>query len=475
VRTTSLNPSPARERLAAGLVNTSRLAFAALLFVSPFAWSWNLLERRSGNVFSSYTDFWLFLSDLFLLLTLGFWLLSRLARPRPLRRGPWFLTVPIVGLVTLSWVGVFTGIDPALTLYHSIRFTLLLGLYLFLVDVNPAPLWIVVPLALGLVIQTFVAIGQFNAQHSIGLAAWGELSLDPKDSGTSIVRVGEARVLRAYGLTDHPNVLGGFIAFGLVLLLGYFLSAPIHSRARYLALLPLALGGVGLLLTFSRAAAVGFLAGVLLEVFVIPWLQSTRARRSVDVALAGTIMLAVTAVPLLANQELIAVRLGQNNAFEENSNEQRSLAEREALMASTNRLFYKHEIIGVGNGALPLAMYRLDDQFQIEYYYQPAHFVLLDAAAELGLVGGMVWLWLLVVPAPALWLKRGQVVARPWLAVTGAALLVMTIVGFYDYYPWLGAAGRLWQWSAWGLFGAAYQALAEDRKAFGASIDLGIE
>src|SRR5712692_9437997 len=135
VPATSLNPSHARERLAAGLVTSARLSFATLMFVSPLAWSWNLLERRSGNVFSSYTDFWLFVSDLFLWLTLGFWLLSRLARPRPLRRGPWFLTAPIVGLVTLSWVGVFTGIDPALTLYHSIRFTLLLGLYLFLVDV----------------------------------------------------------------------------------------------------------------------------------------------------------------------------------------------------------------------------------------------------------------------------------------------------------------------------------------------------
>jgi hypothetical protein len=117
--------------------------------------------------------------------------------------------------------------------------------------------------------------------------------------------------------------------------------------------------------------------------------------------------------------------------------------------------------LGVGNGALPLAMYKLDDQFQKEYYYQPAHFVLLDAAAELGLLGGMFWMWLLVTPVIALWFLRRKFVANPWMAAAAAALLVITIIGFYDYYPWLSVPGRLWQWSAWGLFAGAVQGPAK--------------
>lgn len=444
----------------------ARLAFAAALFVSPIGWRQDLVERPTSNIFSSYTDFFLYASDLFLLLTLGLWLLSRLVFLRPLPRGPWFLTMPIIGLVILSWVGVLTGIDHLLTLYNSIRFTLLFGIYLFLVDVNPGPLWIVVPLALGILLETSVAAAQFSAQHSIGLAQWGELTMDPNDSGTSIVRVGDTKILRGYGLTEHPNVLGGFIAFGLVLTLGYYLSAHTRSRARYLALLPLAIGGVGLVLTFSRSAVIAFLAGALMVSLVALWQRNKRQRRIVDLALAILVMVAAAALPLVVNREVIAQRLGQNNSFEENSNEQRSLAEREALIASANRLFYKHEIIGVGNGALPLAMYLFDDQFPKEFYYQPAHFVLLDAAAELGLVGGMFWLWLLVIPALALWPKRREVITQPWVGAAAAALLVITVVGFYDYYPWLGVPGRLWQWGAWGLLGAAYQSLPKVTNPF---------
>jgi O-antigen ligase/polysaccharide polymerase Wzy-like membrane protein len=455
------NPPLARERLAAGLVAVARLAFAALLFTSPFALRWTLLERRVGNVFSSYTDFSFYASYFFLLLILCLWVLSLISSPRPLRRGPWFLTWPIVGLVVLSWIGVVTGIDPALTLYHSVCFTLLLGLYLFLVNEQLAPIWVAVPLALGILLQAFVAFAQFDWQHSAGLAAWGELTLDPSDSGTSILRVGDVRILRAYGLTEHPNILGGFFALGLVLMLGYYLYMPDSPRGRYLFLVPLALGGVGLLLTFSRAAALAFLAGAGLLAIVVAWLPSTRSRRLMDIALAAFVMLTAAGLPIVVNLQLIEQRIGQGNSFVDNSNEQRSLAERDALMASANRIFNKYPIIGVGNGALPLAMYKFDDQFQKEYYYQPAHFVLLDSAAELGLPGGMFWLWLLVTPALALWFKRSQVLVNPWLSATLGALLVITIVGFYDYYPWLDMPGRLWQWSAWGLFGAAFQGVGK--------------
>jgi O-antigen ligase len=455
------NPSLARERVANASLSAARLAFALLLFFSPFTLRMALVVRPVGNIFPSYTDFSVYASDVFLLLTLGFWLLSQIVSGRPLRRGPWFLTWPIVGIVALSWIGVITGIDPALTFYNSIRFTLLLGLYIFLVNLQLNPVGVALPLALGLLLQTSVASAQFYQQHSVGLGAWGELTLDPADSGTSILRVGDVRVLRAYGLTEHPNVLGGFTAFGLVLTLGCYLHEAGRSRWRYLLLLPLAIGGVGLFLTFSRAAAFAFLAGVTLLTLSVIWPPMKRWRRVLDISLAGVVMLAAAALPIATNRQLIAERIGQSNSFVDNSNEQRSLAERDALMESANRVFYTHEIFGVGNGALPLAMFKFDDQFQKQYYYQPAHFVLLDAAAELGLVGGMLWLWLLVAPALAVWIKKSQILTNPWFAAAAAAVLIITIVGFYDYYPWLGVPGRVWQWSAWGLFGAAFPTMGK--------------
>ena len=47
-----------------------------------------------------------------------------------------------------------------------------------------------------------------------------------------------------------------------------------------------------------------------------------------------------------------------------------------------------------------------------------------------------------------------------------ALLLALTLVGFFDYYTWLLAPGRLWQWLAWGLWAAAYRsALPENAYA----------
>jgi hypothetical protein len=38
-----------------------------------------------------------------------------------------------------------------------------------------------------------------------------------------------------------------------------------------------------------------------------------------------------------------------------------------------------------------------------------------------------------------------------------AALLAATVVGFLDYYTWLLAPGRLWQYVIWGLWAVIFQ------------------
>jgi hypothetical protein len=65
-------------------------------------------------------------------------------------------------------------------------------------------------LAASTLLQAVVGVGQAWLGHSIGLSWLGEADLDPSVRGTSIVESGGQRFLRAYGLTVHPNVLGGF-------------------------------------------------------------------------------------------------------------------------------------------------------------------------------------------------------------------------------------------------------------------------
>ncbi len=449
-----LNLKTARTTLGNLAVIAARLFLACVLFLSPLAFRTTFEERRFGNVYSSYTDFFLYPHDFFLLALLAFFALALLLQWRKPARGPWYLTFPLGILIVLSWLGVITGIDPQLVAYHSLRLTLFFGLYLFIVTFNPAPLWVVVPLALGVLREAAIAIMQFQTQRSLGLQQWGELLLDPSADGTSIVRDGTLRFLRAYGLTDHPNLLGGFFAFALILILGYYFVVA-RKRARYFLLVPLALGNAALVLTFSRAAWLATLAGIVFLAVCLLSDKSLRLERWRQAAFVGIILSLAVLVPALNNQNLIAQRSGSTGSLSTNSGEIRSLNERDALLSSATRLFYDHAVTGVGSGALPLAMYRLDSEFDTTYYYQPVHVVLLEIAAELGLFGAAAWLWLMLVPWLVLWSRRSELQKNAWLAGVAAAFLVMLVLGLFDYYPWLLPHGRIWQWTVFGLLAAA--------------------
>jgi hypothetical protein len=435
-------------------VIVAQFCFACVLFLSPLAYRTTFEERRIGNIYSSYTDFFYYPHDYFLLACLGFGVLALIIRGiRPVR-GPWYLTFPLALLILLSWLGVVTGIDPQLVTYHSLRLTLYFGLYLFLVNFDPSPLWVVVPLALGVLREAAIAIMQFQTQSSIGLQQWGELVLDPALDGTSIVRDGALRYLRAYGLTDHPNLLGGFFAFALILILGYYFAAA-HTRARYLFLVPLALGNAALILTYSRAAWLATFVGIVFLAACLLWDKTVRAERLRPALLVGSVLFVAALVPVVSTPNLVAQRSGSTGSLSTNSGEIRSLDERESLLESATRIFYKRAVFGVGNGALPLAMYQLDPEFDTTYYYQPVHVVLLEIATELGLFGAAAWLWVMIVPWLVLFVRRRELFNNAWLAAVTAAFLVLTLIGVFDYYPWLLPHGRIWQWTTLGLLAAA--------------------
>jgi hypothetical protein len=82
---------------------------------------------------------------------------------------------------------------------------------------------------------------------------------------------------------------------------------------------------------------------------------------------------------------------------------------------------------------------------------------LLEAAAEIGILGALFYGFLMVSPWLALWMNHRQLQFTPLLIGASALLLAVSVVGFFDYYTWLLEPGRYWQWLAWALWGLAYQ------------------
>lgn len=447
-----------RRQVAAWLEVLAYTALAATIILIPFRYRMTLLARPFEPVYGDYTDFLLFASDISLLLTLWLWLASLLLQPRRLTFGPLFLTLPLAGMVTMSLVSVIFSVDRPLSLYHLARLVLLAGLYLYCLNQVKTLAALIVPVAVQIFVQAAVGIGQSLQQRSLGLAALGELVLDPAWPGVSIVWAEGVRYLRAYGLTDHPNILGGCLAFGLVLLWGWYVSAP--ARRRVLPAGVVTLGSLALFLTFSRAAWLAAAGGLLLIAVVL--LKSGKSgawRNGLNLMFAVLIVL----FPFIwQNAAYLGVRLNWNNSLTRVADESRSAHERRALNAAANSIFAENAVTGVGVGAFPVALRQQAPDFP--FNYQPPHLALLQAAAETGLFGAVCYSLALVAPWLALWFNRGRLAFSPGLLAISAVLAAVTLVGLFDYYTWLLAPGRLWQWLVWGVWGSLYLNVYQGRK-----------
>jgi O-antigen ligase len=311
------------------------------------------------------------------------------------------------------------------------------------------------PLAAGMVLQAAVAVPQFIQGRSLGLNRLGEVVVAAAWPGASVVMVGEARWLRAYGLTQHPNLLAGCLMAMLLLVTGYYLAQRGWQRLPLLA--ALGLGFTGLLLTFSRAAWLGTLAGGLAALALLAWAwrRGQWQPNRTTVALLAIVLLVLGTTFLTLNWPLLQPRLG----FTAQGTEIRSVEARKMQVPAAWALIQKRPVLGVGLGNYPAALYHLVPELIASYpVYQPVYNVLLLVTAELGLPGGLLWLGLISLPWPSLWLRRRQIRLTPWWAGVSGALLALVVVSFFDFYVWTSHQGRLILWLVLGLWAREWQA-----------------
>jgi len=72
------------------------------------------------------------------------------------------------------------------------------------------------------IFQSIIGISQFIMQHSIGLIWLKESIISPTSSGVAKIVLNNSAYIRAYGLFPHPNILGGYLAFSIVLTFLFF-------------------------------------------------------------------------------------------------------------------------------------------------------------------------------------------------------------------------------------------------------------
>lgn len=428
----------------------ARSAFYLTLILAPVRLRMMLQSRPVAAIYSDYTDFLLFLPDLTLLVMLIAWSFARRFDPKPLRFGPPFVWIPLAGLTASALISSASSADVALSLYHSLRLCLLFLFYLFIVNERISVFNIALAVGLQGALQAVVAIPQSILQHSLGLQAIGEYLLDPAWSGVSIVSDGTVRFLRAYGLSDHPNILGGCLAFSLLILLTVYLRGnrknfPILGSVFVLI-------SIALLMTFSRSAWLAFAAG---SIFIVWFEARARGWGFIKSLVLLFICAIIVLLPFIArNSSYFGARFNAGSSFETVRSERGAVQERLFLIESANHIFSQHPLTGVGMSASPLALREEIPQLPETFNYQPPHFVLLTVGLETGMFGAIFYFLLMILP----WIAFSRnAEARKNLQVIGAMglFLAVAIVGFFDYYTWFSTPGRIWQWLAWGLVAVA--------------------
>lgn len=437
-------------QIAKNLIWAARAALGVTILLIPFRFREVLLSRPFPSIWSDYTDLILFASDVGLFAVLVFWAISLAFQPRRIRMQPIGLIISLAGLTLAAGVSSLSSTDWILSLYHTARIFLLFGLYLFVLNEIRSPYLILIPAGGQIVIQSIVGITQVLRQHSLGLAFLQEVPLDPAWNGVSIVWSSAGRSLRAYGLTDHPNILGGCLAIALILIV--ILHLQIADRWKILSGSIFILGASALFLTFSRSAWLGLAAGLS---FIALWLALTRRKNEFIQLLVLGLGSALILTPLLwQNVNLLDSRLGGGGSFLAATPENQSIQQRVILNQQAGQIFLNHPLTGIGVGTFPEKIYqaRPDNPFSPE----PPHLVFLDVAAETGGLGA--WFYLLLEALPWVYLlfnfRRFQH-SMPLIGVS-AALLVISVISLFDYYPWLLNPGRFWQWLLWGFWASQF-------------------
>ena len=461
---------PARAGLARWPGRAARLLFAVLIVVMPFRARADILPHPASSGPAVLADLVIYAVDVLVVATLALWLIARALDRRPVGLGPPALRLPVVVLLGLAWLTIPFGVEPALSVVGAIRLTLGALLALYVVNEVDGLDSIAVPLGLMIGLQALIAFGQATTGGPVGLPALGELDLDPAAAGTSVVTVADGtRVLRAYGLSPHPNVLGGVFACGLVLLMG---AATVSRAARLAQGGIVALAAAGLLVTFSRGAWLGGLTGlgVGLAILVGPELRVPAGRshrtaeggagRAAGVRAPGPsaarwlattgLALAVFASAGWLARDAVASRTGLAPTVA--PTEQRSVNERLEQIRLGWRVVMERPLTGAGASAVPIAMRDLEPDFPYAFY--APHLVPLAVAGELGIAGGLAYLWLFAAPWALLARHRRRWTAE--LAGASAGLAALTVVSLFDDYPWVGGPGRTLGWLVIGLWAMAW-------------------
>jgi len=232
--------------------------FYLFLFSIPFQTRKVFLTQYSfySGAFTEYATFFVYASDIFLILTLFFWLVfnknrtsSLLRRVEKIREVLKYKTTKLHKIwlflfIFIVWLIINTIINNKyleISAFQVIKFTelFLLIVYIYFNLANKKTLITsLFVLSLTGFLQSLIAIYQFVYQYSlfnlpILAKITGETAISPQIPGIAKIVVDGEKMVRAYGTFPHSNVLGGFLICSIIISIYLLLEHKYTILSRY--------------------------------------------------------------------------------------------------------------------------------------------------------------------------------------------------------------------------------------------------
>lgn len=274
------------------------------------------------------------------------------------------------------------------------------------------------------VFQAGLAVFQFHVQRGLGLSWLGEYVSPLGTAGLATMDFGAEKIIRAYGTMPHPNVLGGFLVFGLIL--GLYLGLRAEGRGQRLVVsCGTVLVSLGIFASFSRMAWLA--AGITVLAFVVYELFHTKQKNKIWLILAISFVSCATILGFWS--QYLLNRTGNIDPV--------SISSRGMLNDMSMELVKQNLLLGTGQGNY---ISGLQQMFHVEpWQYQPAHNIFLVILAQLGMLGLGLFVKLLYETFSKAKGAKGQTIA--WVLCFTAGIFI--IMGQFDHYFVTIQQGRL--------------------------------
>ncbi|MBP7074287.1 MAG: O-antigen ligase family protein [Rhabdochlamydiaceae bacterium] len=284
---------------------------------------------------------------------------------------------------------------------------------------------------LSAMLECAVTIPQYLSQHHLGLKMMGEPTIVSKhmvashfampESGVTSIDYmllkgkGPANVIRAHGTLPHPNILGAFLVFSL--LMTSYLYEMVNKKGWVGAAIVLQL--ITLFMTYSRAALFGFGGAALLWLF-LHYLKEKRISTLWKPWLMGAGSSILLFFPQLFHR---------GGVITYNTVAMHSDLMRVSMSDIAFAIIRDHPWFGVGFNNYLIAFAKYAAGSAVESIW--VHNIYLLIAAETGLIGLGLFLMFCLSVIYRGWKNRDSLECRTLLAL----FLAFLAIGFVDYHP----------------------------------------